>query len=222
MNDVASSDYPAEIDAEVEQLLRDYAASDIFGSPPPNLVDRTVASLSLHGPGRDRSRPSVSQFPGALVVLSLAAAGLILTAFSRPANWNRIHEVSVVSPPHAESRFSSNPAVLSPAISSEIDLTAPSQASTSATVIPQSGRSSSVRLIASTSIRHIHPRVFSRSAPKAIWSETIVSNSEQGIAVPVVTCASNSECGQQEHTGVAVMPITSTTTYTEYAGDNSR
>jgi hypothetical protein len=204
-------------EAEVEQLLRDSANCDIsvFGAPPHGLIQRAMAAIRVDEPCEERV-PIVrvqAQRSTALIVLSLAAAGLFLAALPRQRILHGTHAVNNGSRPISQGSQMDNQTVV------HVDQ---GQSVSSQPIDDGVVHSSSVEVgRVSIAAPRIHRwRTISRRAPKAIWTTTVVSESEQGIILPVVARAANNENDSegQDQTGVAVVPLQSGLTYTDYEG----
>jgi len=199
-------------EVEVEQLLRKSAACDLFGPPPRNLVEDAIRISVLQEPCRERERRSIVQRSSALIVMTLAAAGMIVAAL--PVS-------NVRSGAHA-SFARVRPSLKRLPIENGIAVATsdpPGRPWTSLAEAP--ARSSAVAQVSVKRFRRRHAYTGYRSSPKPMWTTTVVSESEQGIVIPVVAVASNeeNESGATCRAGVAIVPLqTSGLTYTEYPG----
>jgi hypothetical protein len=199
-------------EAEIERLLRDSAVCDLFGPPPIDLVDHAMAATVA--PCVQRRPLAQVQRSTALIVMSLAAAGLFLTTMPVFSEWKKSRNMAptALAPAPDQSQSEIQAAV----VPTEIE---PSEARQ-----PAGGQMVQASIMTEqaslTPITRSYRRHARQRAPKAIWTTTVVSESEQGVVLPVVASISNDETEQSEQvqTGVAVVPLQSGLTYTEYTG----
>jgi hypothetical protein len=205
-------------EVDVERLLRESADSSLFGLPPRNLVEQAMAAIAVDEPCEQPRGPVHSRGPALLIVLSFAAAGLFIAALPHSNGRHRMYAVSNLPiQSTVRSPLDNQVDIHGKLAMSQSNLQPGESAANSSTI--ETFRSNA---IASSGRRRAENElVMQQRAPKAIWKTTVVSESEQGVVLPVVTMASNSEDEPdgQGQTGLAIVPLQSTgLTTAEYTG----
>jgi hypothetical protein len=189
---------------DIEAMLRDYAATECFGAPPRDLVAKAMSRTAC----RQVAIPRTVVRP--LIVMSIAAAALLVATMNRTGG---IHD-----------GLSDTAADVA-------------QISSDSTIGIEGERSATPQMPERTSNRQLVAHLPDSQAPNGVgaapdradpsdhhtayWTDTVVTSSEQGIVVPVVADNQGTDQTAEAETGVAVVPVHTTVSYTSYDGENS-
>ncbi len=202
---------------KLEAILHDSTADNLYGDPPADLVQR---ALDLYG---CKSTTGMS-LPIAhhLIVMSVAAAFLLV------ASAHAVDETGAASgitgKPRVEAGVSTDVTV----VPTQATVTSPA-AVTFLTTGAVTKNANSLTQAANYSWPRLHSKKRYHSqiasikphSTSSLWRDTVVTTREQGIIVPIIRTSTDSEIQEgmpaEVTSGVAVVAVSSDTTYTEYS-----